>query len=427
MKSITHKLRTLALAAGTLAVTATGASAAPDTNGYQSNDLLMFFRNPTGSVNSGRVIGFSLGSTWDVFRDGATPTDPSFGTVISLGNINTFLASSDATGGYGSDWTSLSSSIWVGAAGNNGSANAASSNTSNQDYARTLYLTKPRSGAGTYQQANSSLNDNLAGTVTTFQGATASVVAGIGAPFLNVMTNDVPRSVGNANSTIDDNNPITSGVAGKALNSWVTGGTMGKISSSTYTYGSISNVVLGLDLYRQTPVTNSSGWQNINNIGGDAGRGIYLGTITLSDNGHVNFVPRATSTTSGDDYSNWATNYPSATLTNKTADFDNDGFRNVDEYAFNTDPTKGNASLTTATVVSSNLIVSFQQRTGPTNVVPTYAVLTTTNLSTGFTTNSSIPFSTNTATSGYQQTSVTNPLSGARGFYRIQATLPSAN
>jgi hypothetical protein len=50
-------------------------------------------------------------------------------------------------------------------------------------------------------------------------------------------------------------------------------------------------VVLGLDLYRATPVLNASGWQNINNISGvTAGQGYYLGTITLSSNGDVNFV-----------------------------------------------------------------------------------------------------------------------------------------
>jgi hypothetical protein len=291
MKSIKHSMQTLALAAGTFAVMATGASAAPDTNGYQANDLLMYFRNPTGNVNSGRVIGFSLGSTWDVFRRAATPTDPTFGTVISLGNINTFLASSDATGGYGADWTGLSSSIWVGAAGNNGSTSAGSSLTANQDYARTLYLTKPRAGAGSYQAASSSLIDNLATTTTTFQGATASAVSGNGSVFVNVMTNDTPVSFPNLNSTIDDNNPITSGVAGKAFNNFVTGGTMGQISTNTYTYGSISNVVIGLDLYRLTPVLNASGWQNIESIAGvEAGKGFYLGTITLSDSGDVNFT-----------------------------------------------------------------------------------------------------------------------------------------
>jgi hypothetical protein len=290
MKSITHKLRTLVLAAGTLAVTATGSSAAPDTNGYQANDLLLYFRNPAGSVNNDRVIAFSLGSTWDVFRRAATPGDPTFNTVISLGNINSFLSSSTATGGYGSDWTSLSSTIWVGAAGNNGSTSSGGTLTSNQDYARTIYTTKPRSGAGSYGTANSSALTALPST-TTAQGSVAGAVAGIGGPFVGVMTNDTPVSLPNANSTIDDQNPISSGIAGAAYNSLYTGGVMGKISSSTYTYGSISNVVIGLDLFRQTPVLNSDGWQNINGISDVTARNpYYLGTITLSSDGDVNFA-----------------------------------------------------------------------------------------------------------------------------------------
>ena len=398
----------------------------------------MYFRNPTGTVNSDRAIAFSLGSTWDVFRRAATPGDPSANSVIYLGNINSFLANDTAppfstpseTGGYGSDWTSLSSSIWVGAVGNNGSANAASSSTSNQDYARTLYLTKPRSGAGSYQAANSTFNDNLAGYNTTFQGATASTVAGIGGPFIGVMTNDVPRSVGNLNSTIDDQNPISSGVAGKAYNNFVTGGTMGQISASTYTYGSISNVVIGLDLYRLTPVLNASGWQNLNNIAGvTAGQGYYLGTITLSSDGTVHFVGRADATPPPpDDYTAWAAGYSRADLTDKEGDYDRDGFKNVAEYAFGTDPTVGNSALSSATVVSNNLTVGFFRRSTANDQAPAYSVFSSTDLANAFTNNgASISILTNVAPAGYQAASFTQPVSGSKIFYRIKATLPQEN
>jgi hypothetical protein len=104
-------------------------------------------------------------------------------------------------------------------------------------------------------------------------------------------------------------------------------------------------------------------------------------------------------------------------------DYDNDGFQNVNEYAFGTDPTKGNASLTAATVVSNNLVVSFQQRTGPTNLVPSYAARSVTNLAGSLTNSATIPFAANTNT-GYQAASVTNPVSGGGIFYRIQAALP---
>jgi hypothetical protein len=115
MKSMKQSMRTLALAAGSLVVTSAGAFAAPD-DSYQQNDLLMFFLNPTGTTGSDQVAMFSLGSTWNVFRAAATPSDPTFGTVISLGNINTILTST-----YGNDWTGLSSTLFLGAAGNNGS------------------------------------------------------------------------------------------------------------------------------------------------------------------------------------------------------------------------------------------------------------------------------------------------------------------
>jgi hypothetical protein len=289
MKSITHKLRTLALAAGTLAVTATGASAAPDSNGYQTGDMLMYFRNPAGSVNNDRVVGFSLGSTWDVFRRAATPTDPTFGTVISLGNINTFLASSTPTGGYGANWSSLSPTIWVGAVGQNGFLDTGTA-TDNQDYARTVYISKERFGAGDYQQANSDPLTRMGGSAAG-QNSVAVAVAGSGGPFIGVMSNATPVSFQNDfAANIISGNPIDSGSLGNGY-SLYQGGVMTQISSSTYSYGSVSGVVAALDLYRQTPVLNAEGWQNINNIEGVVAReGSYLGTITLSDSGDVNFT-----------------------------------------------------------------------------------------------------------------------------------------
>jgi hypothetical protein len=288
MKSIKHTMRTLALAAGTFAVTAPGASAAADTNGWQTGDMLMYFRNPAGSVNNDRVVGFSLGSTWDVFRRAATPTDPTFGTVISLGNINTFLSSSTATGGYGSDWTSLSSTIWVGAVGQNGPLGTGAG-TENGDYSRTVYVSKARLGTGIYQQANSDPLTQMGGSAAG-QNSVAVQVGGSGGPFVGVMTNDTPVSLQNDFvAAIISGNPIDSGSLGNGY-SLYQGGVMTQVSSSTYSYGSVAGVVAALDLYRQTPVLNAEGWQNLNNIEGVVARqGYYLGTITLSDNGDVNF------------------------------------------------------------------------------------------------------------------------------------------
>ena len=258
--------------------------AAPDTRVFQSGDLMIYFRNPSGSVNNDRVVGFSAGSTWNVFRRAATPTDPTFGTVISLGNIDTFLSSSTATGGYGSDWTSLSSSIWVGAVGQHGPDNTGTG-TVEGDYARTVYVSKARLGAGDYGQANSDALTMLPGGAAT-QASISSQIGGSGGPFIGELT---PQSLTDQfAATMADNNPI--GDNGYTL---YEGGLMAQISSTTYNYGAITGVVAALDIFRQTPVLNASGWQNINNIDGvEAREGYYLGTIVIRTNGDVLFVAR---------------------------------------------------------------------------------------------------------------------------------------
>lgn len=282
-------MRTLALAGGALALTATGASAAPD-DSYQPNDLLMFFRNPAGTAGTDQIAMFSLGSTYNVFRAAATPTDPTFGTVISLGNINSILTTT-----YGSDWTGFSSSLFMGAVGQNGSINIASTAVSNGDYARTVYVTKPRSGAGTAGNAASAAANvplnNSAGVASAIQGANSI------AENTNFVTSN-PASLPNSDAqTIVNYNPFT--VLGNPATAYtaIQGGVMGAISSSSYTMATVSGqsvtgVVGGLDLYRVTPSTNNAAaWQNANGIEGvTAGTGYYLGTITLSDNGDVNFA-----------------------------------------------------------------------------------------------------------------------------------------
>jgi hypothetical protein len=397
-------------------------AAAPD-DSYQQNDLLMFFLNPTGATGTDQVVMFSLGSTWNVFRKAATPSDPTFGTVINLGNINTILTSI-----YGSDWTGLSSTLFAGAAGNNGSTSGLSTAVANGDYARTVYVTKPRLGAGSAGQANSStatLNTgNSAGTASAINGANSIA----GNP--NFVTSN-PAALPYADTTIEDQNPFGPTGAPATAYGAIQGGVIGSTAAAPYNLGSVSNIVHALDLYRITPSTNgATAWQNQNNIEGvTAGQGYYLGTVTLSSNGSVNFVARSAAVPVTDDYTTWV-NYwtnlvPAATpLTNKTGDYDNDGFQNVDEYAFGTDPTSGTAALTSAAAVSNNLVVSFFRRSGAPNQVPTYTVFSATNLLSGFAGGSiAISASTNPAPAGYESAAFSQPVSG-NGFYRVRATLP---
>jgi hypothetical protein len=290
MKTLPRKLRALALAAGTLAVTASGAKAA-QAGVYAANDLLMFFQNPAGTTGTDQLAYFNLGSTYNVFRDAATPSSGAFSSTISLGNINSILTST-----YGADWTSLSSSIFVAANGQNGSTSITATSTQNGDYARTVYITKPRTSAGSAGQANSA---------SPLYAPSQTAVAGQidGANNMSGITQ--PGATNDSDTLLDGYNPFFNGNPATAYGA-INGGLMGSITSSSYTFGSISNIVGALDLYRVaktsgTGTANANIWQNANNIaatysndfgvgGGGSASAYYLGTITLSDNGDVNFA-----------------------------------------------------------------------------------------------------------------------------------------
>ena len=398
---------------------------------YAANDLLMFFQNPSatgGTVGQTDVVYFNLGSTFNVFRDAATPTSGAFGSTIYLGNINSVLTSS-----YGADWTDLSSSIFFGANGQNGSTSAANTSTSNGDFARTVYITKPRTSVGSVGQANS---------VSPLYAPSQTAVAGQIAGANNISGMTQPGVVAVGDTLLDGYNPFFNGAPANAYSDVIPGGLMDSISSAKTSFGSISNVVSALDLYRVaktsgTGTTNASIWQNSNNItatysnnfgvaGGGSAAAFYLGTITLSSDGAVNFVAAGGSSVS--DYTAWAAEYPDADLTDKEGDYDKDGFKNVDEYAFGTNPTLGNTALSSATVVSNNLTVGFFRRSTANEQAPAYAVFSSTDLGNAFTNNgASISILTNVAPAGYQAASVTQPVSGSKIFYRIKATLPQDN
>jgi len=291
MKNTTKHLRTLGAAVALAASFTPGAQAAIDTQ-YNHNDLLLFGlqKNTAGDDWAGNVVTFSLGSTYNVFRQAATPGDPTYGTVINLGNIDSILTSN-----YGANWTGLvADKLYFGAAGQNGSVNAASEVVSNGDYARTAYITSPRLGAGTYGQSNS----NQRNINTDSASGTTSAIRGNGN--VGTLNQATPVALTLGNTLIDTANPLTPGGAPGTAYGSISGGVIGAASGTTYNFDTINNVVLGLDLYRITPslAGGSSAWQNANGITADFGTGnssepglgFYLGTITLSSDGEVNFV-----------------------------------------------------------------------------------------------------------------------------------------
>jgi hypothetical protein len=274
MKFITHKVRTLALVAGTLAVTSTGALAT-EAGVYAPNDLLMFFRNPNGTVGTDQVVTFNLGSTYEKFRAAATPNDPTYGAVIPLGNINEILTTT-----YGADWSDLADTLYTGAVGNNGATSALSTAISNGDYARTIYITKPSSVS-----SSAALSPTFTGVASAISGANNVANSEF------ITTN--PGFVANNHTVIDDNNPLTATFAPGTAYGNINGGVMARFTGTPTTVGPFNNVVLALDLFRITPDTSgATAWQNEANIAGvDAGQGYQLGTITLGSDGEVNFIP----------------------------------------------------------------------------------------------------------------------------------------
>ena len=163
------------------------------------------------------------------------------------------------------------------------------------DYARTFYVTRVRNGAGTYGTANSA-NMSLATSTTTIP----SYIQGANSPAINIT---VPGTLDNSGTTLDTWNAITSqNIVSQAYGA-INNGIMGAVASTTFNFGSINNVAAALDLWRVSPSLNNSGdtqaWQNTYNIassyGGGSGAqakqyGWFLGTLTLSQNGDVNFV-----------------------------------------------------------------------------------------------------------------------------------------
>jgi hypothetical protein len=284
MKSTLSKLRRPLLLATALAVS-TSAFAAED-NAYSTNDVLLFLQNPAGSVGNDKVVYHSLGSAVNVFRD-ASP-----GRVTNLGNIYTTL---NAT--MGSDWVNKASSIHAGAAGQNGATSNLATSVTNGDYARTVYVSKARASVGVVGQANSAspLFDPA-------QTAVSSQIAGSN----NITGMTQPGSVEFSSTLIDGYNPFANGNPSTAYGA-ISGGIQNNISNSTVTFASVSNVVTALDLYRVTKTTgtnatnaNTTLWHvsqnktatssNNSYPGSNGARADYLGTITLSSNGSVNFV-----------------------------------------------------------------------------------------------------------------------------------------
>jgi hypothetical protein len=275
MKTIHKSLRALALAAGTLAVTATGAWA-QNTN-VGPGDLILTFQNPGGATGADKTISVNIGASSTVYRD-AVPSSfvlPNFGNLNALGTtlVNTF----------GATWYNAPT-LYMGAFVNRGET-AGSSALFTGDPTQTIYFTKARQGVGIIGQANSG------GTPTVINGSGDGITAA-----MKVTKDQIEKAGSNTsiyvqNTGVGNNiptyNPVTGGVQGQAYQGIVNGIQTTFAEGSFGTFGDAGAVEGALDLFRAqyvntNPLAYGFGEPNLT--------GEYLGTITINQSGDVGFT-----------------------------------------------------------------------------------------------------------------------------------------
>jgi hypothetical protein len=373
---------------------------------YTPGDLVLFFQNPNGDIGSDQQVFASLGNTALVFRD-------SF--VAGSNRINIININEQLTDAFGPDWANTTT-LYGGAGGVWGNSGSLSVALQNGDPHRTDYTTRRRSTVGTPGQQNStgySIGSDGAMTAIANSMLSQNNILENGAQTAAAVIPVAPAPA----PTIALNNPV----GGNGWNQNVPGDSVMQAGQSgNYgSFSSVNDVEFMWDLFRI---------QAKNNINGQYGQGDpirvgeFLGTLVLDSSGNVSFItsggnPPATP------YDTWAAGYPSATLTDKNADYDKDGFTNFQEFAFGTNPTIGNASLVSATTSGSDLVITAKQRTsGPSSGITSYTLQTRSDLTSGSWSSSGVTADTGTPEGDYTPVTYTVPRAGARGFYRLIAT-----
>ena len=171
-----------------------------------------------------------------------------------------------------------------------------------------------------------------------------------------------------------------------------------------------------------TPVSGSVAATTISVRLSGASSGSFSGDVSFASTGATTQT-RAVSGTVTSAYDAWAAGYSlSGASALPTADPDNDGLNNNNEYAFGTNPTLSNASLMSATTSAGNMTVTWIER----NSGFTYAVQSTVNLTTtAFANDGSVTPTTSGnqagVLSGYTRKQFTVAASNNK-FFRVRAT-----
>jgi hypothetical protein len=165
-------------------------------------------------------------------------------------------------------------------------------------------------------------------------------------------------------------------------------------------------------------------------VSSSAAVGSLSGNITATSSGANNqSLPVSANVSAASAYDSWAADTygldPSATTGPTagapTADPDNDGFANSQEFAFGTSPVVGNAALLSASLVGGNLVITALQRT-PGDGVASYVLQTRSDLSAGGWSPSGVTPVSGSASGDYTQVTYTITGVSGRGFYRLLAS-----
>lgn len=153
-------------------------------------------------------------------------------------------------------------------------------------------------------------------------------------------------------------------------------------------------------------------------------------TITASQAGDRNYAAASPVTQTLRVQTAWDVWAASYNLTGaarlQAADPDGDGFSNAQEFAFGTNPTVPNFKLFEMAENSGQLVVTFLWRLDPADAM--YDIRSSTDLTAPFVNGTGMTVygvsdQSSLPSANYERTSVRLPISGARGFIRMEATV----
>lgn len=402
----THLLAPAALLCAFIAAT----PAHSQNTAHTPGDLVLFFQNPDGSKGGNVQVFASLGDTATVFRQAFVSGQ----NLTNIVNINAVM-----TNTYDVDWAS-EETLWGGLGGS--WSTSTGSALQNLDPSRTIYTSMPRAEAGTPGQPSSTQP-----TFNTDTGITtcANSVAALANVFETGASTQVAAITNGLGTTVGSVHPIDNFGAGPSWNSTIPApGVQQQGSPDTVaTFGPFTSVEFLWDLYRIQARNNVSGQFG---IGDPVRQGVFLGTVVLTTSGDVHFVAAASPASA---YDTWAASFgldPLQTIGpvagNRASDPDGDGSPNFREFAFGTDPTRGNAADLRATRSGASTVLTTIHRNTD---VASYTLQSRSSLPVGTWTNSglvpSVAPDQSGVPSGYTRMVYTNAPVPGPAFFRMLA------